>query len=122
MNMHPFSLKRKYQSPCDKKIVQFMWERCVPKKFYKYIYRKNLFVHLILEVVSRRCSVRKVFLKFFSNFTGKHLCQSPFFQSCRPQVLSCEFCKTPPVDGFCTNSLDKGGKNSHSLPDEFRNF
>ena len=27
----------------------------------------------------RRCSVRKGVLRNFENFTGKHLCQSPFF-------------------------------------------
>ena len=80
MNMNPFSLKRKFQSPCDKQIVQFMWERCIPQKFCKFIYQKNLFVHLILE----RSSLREVFckkgvLKNFSNFTGKHLCQSVIF-------------------------------------------
>ena len=27
------------------------------------------------EAVARRCSVKKVFLKNFAKFTGKHLCQ-----------------------------------------------
>ena len=31
------------------------------------------------EAVVRRCSVKKVFLKIFAKFTGKHLCQSLFF-------------------------------------------
>ena len=65
------------------------------------------------EAVVRRCSVKKVSLKNFTKFTGKHLCQSLFFNkvaSLRPetlaQVFSREFCeifkntffyRTPPV-------------------------
>ena len=52
----------------------------------------------------RMCSVRKGVLRNFSTFTGKHLCQGPFFNKVRPQpatllkkrlaqVFSCEFCK-----------------------------
>ena len=51
----------------------------------------------------QRCSVKKVVLRNFTKFTGKHLCQSLSF-NCRPQanfikketlaqVFSCEFCK-----------------------------
>ena len=50
----------------------------------------------------RMCSVRKGVLRNFSTFTGKHLCQGPFFNKVRPQpatllkkrlaqVFSCEF-------------------------------
>ena len=31
------------------------------------------------EAVAQRCSVKKGVLKNFSKFTGKHMCQSPFF-------------------------------------------
>ena len=31
------------------------------------------------EVVARRCSVKKGYLRNFAKFTGKHLCQSLFF-------------------------------------------
>ena len=56
----------------------------------------------------RRCSVRKGVLRNFAKFTGKHLCQSLFFnkvagprpQACSfikketlAQVFSCEFCE-----------------------------
>ena len=33
----------------------------------------------LLEAVARRCSVKQVFLEIFQKFTGKHLCQSLFF-------------------------------------------
>ena len=47
-----------------------------------------------LEVVVRRCSVKKAFVKL----TGKHLCQSLFFNNfikkvTLAQVFSCEFCE-----------------------------
>ena len=54
----------------------------------------------------RRCSVRKVVLRNFAKFIGKHLCQSLFFniklqaEACifikketLAQVFSCEFCE-----------------------------
>ena len=31
------------------------------------------------EAVAQTCSVKKVFLRNFAKFTGKHLCQSLFF-------------------------------------------
>ena len=37
----------------------------------------------------RRCSVRKGFLRNFAKFTGKHLCQSLFFN----KVTACNFIK-----------------------------
>ena len=63
-----------------------------------------------------RCSVKKVFFKKFVKFTGKHLCQSLFFnkvaglgpetllkktlwQRCFP-VHFAEFSRTPPGDCF----------------------
>ena len=39
----------------------------------------------------QRCSIKKDVLKNFANFTGKHLCQSPFFNKVaglRPATLS----------------------------------
>ena len=65
----------------------------------------QLFINrlLITEAVLQRYSVRKV---FFAKFSGKHQCQSLFFNSiCRPEacnfikretltlVFSCEFCE-----------------------------
>ena len=50
----------------------------------------------------RRCSVKKDVLRNFAKFTGKHLCQSLFFNKVAgkaikketlPQVFSCEFCE-----------------------------
>ena len=51
----------------------------------------------------RRCSIKKGVLKNFAKFTGKHLCQSLFFNNTFfnnfikketvAQVLSCEFTK-----------------------------
>ena len=40
-----------------------------------------------------RCSVRKGVLRTFTKFTGKHLCQSLFFnKKTLTQVFSCKFC------------------------------
>ena len=42
----------------------------------------------------RRCSVRKGILKNFAKFTGKHLCQSLFFNKVTlARAFSCEFCE-----------------------------
>ena len=51
----------------------------------------------------RRCSVKRGILRNFAKFTGKHLCQSLFFNkvaACNftqketlAQVFSCEFCE-----------------------------
>ena len=51
-----------------------------------------------LEAVAWRCSVRKGVLRNFTKFTGKHLCQSLFFnkvikKETVAQVFSCEFCE-----------------------------
>ena len=45
---------------------------------------------LHLEAVTRKCSVKKVFLENFAKFTLKHLCQSVFFNKVagfRPATL-----------------------------------
>ena len=34
---------------------------------------------LLVEAVAHTCSVKKMFIKNFTKFTGKHLCQSLFF-------------------------------------------
>ena len=59
------------------------------------------------EAVARRCSVRKGVLRNFAKLTGKHLCQSLYFNKVAgldynfikietlAQVFSCEFCKIP---------------------------
>ena len=64
------------------------------------------------KAVVRRRSLKKVFLDISQKFTGKHLCQSLFFDKAAvkeeslAQVFSCEFCeiskdtffyRTPPV-------------------------
>ena len=50
------------------------------------------------EAVVRRCSIEISILKNFTKFTGKHLCQSLFFnqvvkKETLAQVFSCEFCE-----------------------------
>ena len=63
-------------------------------KFYFHSYRSS----------HRRCSVGKGVLRNFTKFTGKHLCQSLYFNkvagACNfikiealAQVFSCEFCE-----------------------------
>ena len=45
---------------------------------------------LYTEAVAQRCSVKKVFLEISQKFTGKHLCQSFFFNKVaglRPATL-----------------------------------
>ena len=55
----------------------------------------------------RRCSVRKGVLRNFTKFTGKHLCQSLFFNKVAEtlaQVFSCEFCEIS-KNSFFTEQL-----------------
>ena len=71
-------------------------------------------------VLSRhqRCSIEKAVLRTFAKFTGKHLCQSLFFNKVaglRPedtlaQVFSCEFCEIS-MNTFCyrTNQVAASG-------------
>ena len=63
----------------------------------------------LLEVVARRCSVKRVFLENLQKFTGKHCTRVSF--SPLTQVFSCKFCKiskktfgykTPPVAASTT--------------------
>ena len=53
--------------------------------------RENCFKRGNIEAVVQRCSVKKGVLGNFTKFTGKHLCQSLFFN--KVQVFSCEFCE-----------------------------
>ena len=61
----------------------------------------NLWVKFpIYRSSHRRCSVRKGVLRNFAKFTGKHLCQSLFFNKVAvikkevlAQVFSCDFCE-----------------------------
>ena len=72
---------------------------------------------LIFRSSHQRCSVRKGVRRNFVKFTGKHLCQSLFFDKVAnfieietlAQIFSCEFCeiskntlfyRTPPVAAF----------------------
>ena len=83
------------------------------------MHRQNLFhLELSLEAATKRGFCKKGDLRNFAKFTGKQLCQSPFFnkvagQACHfikketlVQVFSCEFCevskntfsyRTPPL-------------------------
>ena len=56
----------------------------------------------------RRCSIKIDVLKNFANFTGKHLCQSLFFNKVAglkivAQVFSCEVCRNFPNTFFAEN-------------------
>ena len=83
----------------------------------------------------RRCSIEIGVLENFTNFTGKHLCQSLLFSKVRPYAcnfikketlalaFSCEFCeilrtpfyRTPLDDCFCYNSVQNTlGKSKKS--------
>ena len=48
------------------------------QKYLSYLFRQNQYSNLKIEAVIWRCSVKKVF-RNFTKFTGKHLCQSLFF-------------------------------------------
>ena len=96
------------------KIHRLCFKRCFPtnqtttKKLEEFF----IFINAKLKWISRsshqRCSVRKGVLRNFAKFTGKYLCQNPFFNKVvcpRPatsfkketltQVFSCEFLRTP---------------------------
>ena len=72
------------------------------------LYIQHLFRHhhcYYSEVVVRRCSIKRGVLRNFAEFTGKHLCQSLFFnkvvgirpasllRKTRAQMFSYEFCE-----------------------------
>ena len=48
---------------------------------YKVLLKKACILHVFVkpEAVAQRCSVKKGVLRNFKTFTGKHLCQSLFF-------------------------------------------
>ena len=62
-----------------------------------YLHRFKRERHLMENRSShQRCSVKKGVLRNFAKFTGKHLCQSLFFNEVAEalaQVFSCEFCE-----------------------------
>ena len=63
-------------------------------KFTRSKIRNNSKFIACAEAVAKMCSVKKVFIKFFTKFTGKHLCQSLFFNKVaglRPET--CNFIK-----------------------------
>ena len=78
------------------------------------------------EAVTQRYSVRKGVLRNFAKFTGKHLCQSLFFNevasaACNfikketlAQVFSCEFCEISKNNVFtehlCTTAVYISGR------------
>ena len=49
----------------------------------------------ITEAVAQRCSLRKSVLRNFAKFTGKHLCQSQFFN--KVQASAGSFTKKEPL-------------------------
>ena len=84
---------------------------CETCEIFKNTILKNINERLVLKkmlnillICSRsshlRCSVRKGVVRNFAKFTGKHLCQSLFFNKISfikkvtlTQVCSCEFCE-----------------------------
>ena len=48
-------------------------------KSFQAVAQKSFIVLVIYRSSHRRCSVRKIVLRNFAKFTGKHLCQSLFF-------------------------------------------
>ena len=45
-NSNPFSLERKFNSLTDQHYVNMMWEKCMPKSFYRFICLKENFILL----------------------------------------------------------------------------
>ena len=55
-----------------------------------FLYKKSTKINLLYRSSHQRCSLKKVFLKNFTKFTGKHLCWSLFFNKVsglRPATL-----------------------------------
>ena len=76
--------------------------------------RNSKMAWTIWEALPRRCSVKNMFFKNSAKFTGKHLCQSLFFNNrCFPvnfakvlrTLLRKFFCRTPPSNNFWIYSL-----------------
>ena len=61
---------------------------------------------VINRSIHRKCSVTKGVLRHFEKFTGKHLCQSLFFNKVAGRSLFYRslFYRTPPGDCFCIHS------------------
>ena len=69
------------------------------QKIFKVLHQKCRYI----RSSHRRCSLRKRVIRNFSKFTGKHLCQSFFFNKVQAfnfikketltQAFSCEFCE-----------------------------
>ena len=76
----------------------------IPLTFFSNFlsFDSHLFIYFVFCISSdnisthRRCSVKKRVLRNFAKFTGKHLCQSLFFNKVAgtvAQVFSCKFCE-----------------------------
>ena len=55
-----------------------------------FLYKKLTKINLLYRSSHQRCSLKKVFFKNFTKFTGKHLCWSLFFNKVsglRPAIL-----------------------------------
>ena len=53
--------------------LHFRWKQGVVMMKFSAVVSKSS------ESSHRRCSIKEMFFKFFAKFTGKHLCQSLFF-------------------------------------------
>ena len=124
-------------------IIIFGWKFCILIQitiwdriliFFQIFTESNLYGSSHLK-----CSVRKGVLRSFAKFTGKHLCQTLFWQSCRPDacnfikketlapVFTCEYCgiskntffyRTPQVDASVGMTYSKrldSRKDLHSV-------
>ena len=49
---------------------------------------------LVIRNSHQRCSVKKGVVKNFAKFTGKHLCQRLFFNTCANTCTTCNICAT----------------------------
>ena len=65
------------QKSCRISMMEFFYENSY--QFLAVIFIKTCQRYLTCRSSHRRCSVRKVVLRNFSEFTRKHLCQSLFF-------------------------------------------
>ena len=61
------------------KIRKILTQTFVNTCFYSFISSHFYFIIKLFKNSHRSCSVRKVVLRSFAKFTGKHLCQSLFF-------------------------------------------
>ena len=73
----------------------------VQHKQYAKEFQENRSCFCYFRSCHGRCSVKKVVLRNFVKFTGKHLCQSLFFNKVAALRLQHLFYTTPVGDCFC---------------------